>query len=242
VNTYSFVVEVHGVSLGTKVAFDAISLLFRNSTMSQNGPNEVLVEVVKARTWPEELALNEAALEVDDLLDRIALIDNHRVVSIRYIGYRDAFGTLNEPRRAGGLSATATAGLPQPAKYYGLDQQRTILDGRLNAGLSRLHRIAQGMPDGIGKFLLLYGALQVMHGEKQSKVDEFLLSVRPDTLLVEGKHRRETVVSRLRNQIAHPENEIDARTLTAQASSYCPMLIELVRQDLIRQVRPRPGA
>jgi hypothetical protein len=98
------------------------------------------------------------------------------------------------------------------------------------------------MPDGIGKFLLLYGALQVMHGEKQSKVDEFLLSVRPDTLLVEGKHRRETVVSRLRNQIAHPENEIDARTLTAQASSYCPMLIELVRQDLIRQVRPRPGA
>ena len=240
--TYSFVVEVHGVSLGAKVAFDAISLLFRNSTMNQNGPNEVVVEVAKAHTSPEEVALNEATREVDDLLDRIALIDNHRIVSIRYIGYRDESGTFHQPRRTRSSSATATAGLHEPSQYYGLERQRTILDGRLNPGLSRLHRIAQGMPDGIGKFLLLYGAIQVMHGEKQSKVDEFLLSVRPDTLMVQGKLRRETVVTHLRNLIAHPENDIDAQTLALHAESYCPMLIEIVRQELILQVQPRSVA
>ena len=38
--------------------------------------------------------------------------------------------------------------------------------------------------------------------------------------------------------IAHPENDIDVQTLTQQADKYCPMLSEIVRDELIKQVQP----
>jgi hypothetical protein len=236
-HTYHYTAEIRGISLGAPVALATISPMLRNTSMEQGGANEIKIHVTKTRTWPEQIALNEATLEVEDLVDRLALIDNHRVISVQYTGYQDDGGHFHEPRKTGGTNANAVAGLPDPVRYYELDRQKKILVGRLNPGLTRLHRTAQGMPDGIGKYLLLYGALQVMHGEAQAKVDEQLLKKRPDTLMVQGKYRSETILSHLRNMIAHPENDIDVQTLVRQAEAYCPMLSELVRDELVGQVR-----
>jgi hypothetical protein len=204
--------------------------------MEQGSANEIHIQVKKTRTWPEEIALNEATLEVEDLLDRLSLIDNHQVWSFKYTGYDDEVGTFHEPHKASGSFGNAVAGLPEPLQYYELERQKKILVGKLNPGLTRLYRTAQGMPNGIGKYLLLYGALLVMHGETQAKVDEQLLKKRPDTLMVQGKHRKETILSHLRNLIAHPENDVDVQSLSRQAEAYCPMLSEVVRDELIRQV------
>ncbi len=234
--TYHYIAVIHGISLGAPVALATISPMLRNTSMEQGSANEIHIHVRKTRTWPEDIAQSEATLEVEDLLDRLSLIDNHRVLSVKYTGYDDESGTFHEPNKAGGSFGNAVAGLPDPLHYYELEQQKKILVGRLNPGLTRLHRTAQGMPNGIGKYLLLYGALQVMHGETQAKVDEQLLNKRPDTLMVQGKHRRETILSHLRNLIAHPENDVDVQTLVRQAEAYCPMLSEVVREELIRQV------
>jgi hypothetical protein len=235
--TYHFSAEICGISLGAPFKLVDVAPLLRNVLMEQGKPNEVIIQVVKSRTWPEDIAKNEAMLEVEDLVDRLSLIDNHRVTSVKYIGYYDGNNNFHPPPSKSGLSATLTAGLPDPLAYYTVDRQKNILVGKLNVGLTRLHRIAQGMPNGIGKYLLLYGALQIMYGETQAKVDEQLLKRRPDTLLVQGKHRYETIVSHLRNMIAHPENDIDVQTLAGQVEMYCPMLSEIVRDELIRQVQ-----
>ena len=234
--TYHYIAEIHGISLGAPVALATISPMLRNTSMEQGLENEIHIHVMKTRTWPEEIAMNEATLEVEDLVDRLSLIDNHRVISVKYTGYRNEGGIFCEPRKTDGWLASAVVDIPDPLRYYELERQKHILVGKLNPGLTRLHRTTQGMPNGIGKYLLLYGALQVMHGETQAKVDEQLLKKRPDTLMVQGKHRSETILSHLRNLIAHPENDVDVQTLARQAETYCPMLSELVREELIGQV------
>lgn len=237
-DTYHYTAEIQGISLGVPIALATISPMLRNTSMEQGVENEINIHVMKSRTWPEEIAMNEATLEVEDLVDRLSLIDNHRVISVKYTGYHDKNDNFHEPRKTGGMYANAVASLQDPLRYYELGPQKKILAGRLNPGLTRLHRTAQGMPNGFGKYLLLYGALQVMHGETQTKVDEQLLKKRPDTLMVQGKHRSETILSHLRNLIAHPENDIDVQTLSRQAEAYCPMLSKLVREELIGQVHP----
>jgi hypothetical protein len=237
-NTYHYTAEIQGMSLGMPIALATISPMLRNTSMEQGVENEINIHVMKSRTWPEEIAMNEATLEVEDLVDRLSLIDNHHVISVKYTGYHDENDNFHKPRKTGGFYANAVTSLPDPLRYYECERQKKILSGRLNPGLTRLHRTAQGMPNGIGKYLLLYGALQVMHGETQAKVDEQLLKKRPDTLMVQGKHRSETILSHLRNLIAHPENDIDVQTLARQAETYCPMLSELVREELIGQVHP----
>lgn len=235
---YHFLAEIDGISVGQPVAFAQLSPLCRNIAMEQSTQGTVLIRVSKSRTWPEDVALNEATMEVEEFLDRLSLIDNHRVGALRYSGYSDENGNFHKHRDSGGCYAKLTAGLPDPLAYYALERQNKLLVGRVNPGLTRLHRVAQGMPNGIGKYLLLYGALQVMYGETQAEVDRQLLSVRPDTLMVNGKHRSETILSRLRNMIAHPENDVDVQTLSTQAEKYCPMLIEIVRNELVRQIQP----
>jgi hypothetical protein len=237
-NTYHYVAEIHGISLGAAVSFERISPILRNISMEQLTQNEILIQVKKTAVWPESVAMNEAALEVDELLDRLSLIDNHRIIKIKYTGYEDDNGNFHEPSNVGGFYANAEAGLQNPFEYYELCRQKRILIGRLNPGITRLYRMAQGMPNGIGKYLLLYGALQVMFGDTQAKVDEQLLMRRPDMLLVQGKHRTETIMSNLRNLIAHPENDIDIGNLTNQAELYCQILSDIVKDELANQVKP----
>jgi hypothetical protein len=234
---YRFTVELQGVSFENKLSFATISPLIRNATLEQVSPNVVSIEILKTRSYPDSIALQEATLEVEELLDRLALLDNHRVVSCQYTGYIDDAGTLHDPVRARMGGATLLSSFKDPASYYSQDRLKPLFCGRLNPGLARLHRTAQGMPNGVGKFLLLYGALQVLHGETQVKVDEYLLAKRPDMLMVHGKHRSETIVSHLRNLIAHPSNDIDIQTITRQAETYCPMLSELVRAELVSGIR-----
>jgi hypothetical protein len=234
---YFFTAEIHGITLETPFAMATLSPFLRNTSMEQHQPNHVLIRVSKSRTWPEDIALNEATREVEDLLDRLSLIDIHRVIGVRYTGYQDDKGTPHQPRQRGDSTCNLTAGLSDPLTYYALERQSRLLAGKLNSGLTRLHRTAQGMPDGIGKYLLLYGALQVMYGDTQAKVDAELLKRRPDTLLMQGKRRPETIVSHVRNLIAHPEGDIDIQTIARQAEAYCPMLSEIVRDELIRQVQ-----
>ena len=237
-HTYHYVAEIHGIELGVPVAFSNLAPMLRNTSMEQHSSSEVLIRATKSRTWPEDIAMNEARIAVEDLLDRLSLIDNHRIISIKYIGYQNETGEFQESGTSVGSCATGIAGLPDPLAYYEHERQKRLLVGKLNPGLTRLHRTAQGMPNGIGKYLLLYGALQVLFGETQAKVDAALLNSRPDTLLVQGKRRSETILSHLRNMIAHPENDIDVQTLTQQADKYCPMLSEIVRDELIKQVQP----
>ncbi len=237
-HTYHFLAEIDGISIGQPVAFAQLSPWFRNITMEQSSQGTVLIFVVKSCTWPRDVAMNEATIEVEEFLDRLSLIDDHRVGVLSYTGYTDDNGNFHKKRReSGGCFAKATAGIPDPLSYYALDRQKNLLVDKINPGLARLHRVAQGMPNGIGKYMLLYGALQVMFGETQAEVDRQLLAIRPDTLMVQGKHRAETILSRLRNLIAHPENDIDVQTLSGQVEMYCPMLIEIVRNELVRQVK-----
>ncbi len=176
-------------------------------------------------------------MEVEEFLDRISLVENHRVHFVQYSGYQDDNENFHEHKTSSGCFAKLTAGIADPLAYYANSRLKCLLTGKVNPGLTRLHRMAQGMPNGIGKYLLLYGALQVMFGETQAEVDSKLLALRPDTLMVHGKHRPETVLSRLRNMIAHPENDIDVQTLSVQAEKYCPMLCEIVRNELVRQIQ-----
>lgn len=231
---YLYIAEIHGISLGQEFVLKDIAPMLHNSTIKQHSQNKVIISVLKARTWPEEIAMNEAILEVEDLVDRLSLLDNHRITSLKYFGYEDDNGNPHEPDtlKKIGLFGTLEAGIPNPLLYYADGRQKKILVGKINPGLTRLHRVAQGMPNGVGKYMLLYGALQVLYGEKQKLLDAKLLEKRPDTLMVQGKHRPETIISRIRNQIAHPENNVNVQTLFKQAEDYCPMLTEILRQEL----------
>ena len=82
-HTYHYVAEIHGIELGVPVAFSNLAPMLRNTSMEQHSSSEVLIRVTKSRTWPEDIAMNEARIAVEDLLDRLSLIDNHRIISIK---------------------------------------------------------------------------------------------------------------------------------------------------------------
>lgn len=74
-----------------------------------------------------------------------------------------------------------------------------------------LYRFSIKQKDPLARFMLLYNILLFLNGEKQKKVDAFIISCDPEvlkTLSPKSPNTFETIYTRLRNEIAHSRNDV----------------------------------
>lgn len=229
---HQFDISISGTSIDGNVLFARISQRFRNTEMSQLREGVLRLTVTKRQTHPIQISIDEAKIEANDLADRLALIDNHDISSLIYRGYIDEQGQTIEEEIKRGSSASMTGHLNTPQVYYELPDKRTILDKGDNLGVLRIYRTAMSVTDNISKFLILYGLLLILNNERQKSVDEYILRQLPDILTIKGKYGDETIITRIRNSIAHPADGLDMGKLSRDVDQYIETLKKLVLTEL----------
>ncbi|MBE0679839.1 MAG: hypothetical protein IH592_13850 [Bacteroidales bacterium] len=230
---YKFIITVHGISFKNPGSFSTISERFRNIQISTNTERnlELLVEKDDFRRSPD-LVKKEAEFEANDLVDRLSLCDNHRITSLKYQGYYDRSGKFiphqEKPRRKFALTAI----IEYPEDYYSQSFNKAILKSKKYPGVLRIYRTALGITDKISQYLIFYGLLHILKGDKQSEVEEYIKEEITDILIVSGKKGDKTIITNIRNKIAHPPENLEMEKLNDEVNDYIHVLEELVRKIL----------
>lgn len=200
--------------------FGSISNKYRNIEMFESTDGNMDLVVTKRVTSPIHISINEAKAEVNDLVDHLSLIDNHKIDSLEYLGYENE-SAVWVPANNNVVIRTQLGCLIQDAqKYYENPERKKLLTKTSNQGLLRTYRLGLGVEDKITQYLLFYGIILILSNESQTQVDKYILNVIPDIQMVDGKHRQETILTKIRNMISHPGNDIDFSELNILAESY----------------------
>ena len=69
-------------------------------------------------------------------------------------------------------------------------------------------------------------------GESQRKVDAYIKQKIKDILVVSGTKRNETIITNIRNRIAHPDQYLSIEKVKLQAEKYLDNLKDLVLEIL----------
>jgi hypothetical protein len=221
------------IQIDNSVKFGSISDKFRNIEMFESADGKMDLIVTKRLTFPIELSINEATAEVNDLVDRLALIDNHKIDSLEYLGYEDENANFIQPKKNVVIKAELGCLIQNAQKYYENSDRKKLLTKTNNQGLLRIYRLGLGIEDKITQYLLFYGIILIINNETQIEVDKYILRAIPDIQLVDGKHRQETILTKIRNMISHPGKDIDISELYLLAENYC----ETVRGLALKALR-----
>ena len=231
-NRHIFEISIVGTAFKGTVSFKDISEKYRNTEMVQLSNGNFQLIITKRVSHPDKISIEEAKIEANELVDRLALLPNHYISSLRYNGYKRDDDTLVEAAQDVEYSATMIGTLDNPNEFYNQKGIKEILNKDDNLGVLRIYRTTLSINDRISQYLILYGLLLILKGEKQKKVDEFILSKIPDILVVAGKNGTETIITRIRNMIAHPSSDRDMTQLNKNVQTYIETLKNLVLNEL----------
>lgn len=212
-----------------------ISEQFRNLEIVNVSGFDYELFVTKRRTTPIEISIKEAKIEGEQFVDRLSLIENHDIVSFEYLGYLDEHNKLQKESKGVTIKARASALLSNPSEYYNDPVRKKILKTNSNVGLKRAFRTAMSIKDDISKYLVLYGLLYILKGESQKKVDIYIKEKINDILVVSGKHRDQTIITKIRNDIGHPDEDFQMDKVSELVNDYLETLKKLV-WELLREV------
>ena len=126
-----------------------------------------------------------------------------------------------------------------PLTFEGFDR----LQARLSEGIGQdddvrfeIMRSALETEDTISGFLLLYSLLQAESGESQDDLDARIVAAMPEvqyeTHTRNGRGRRETPYTRLRNDMMHPESAADIKGIRGRAHRLRRDLFSLCRLEI----------
>nr|WP_319998875.1 hypothetical protein [uncultured Draconibacterium sp.] len=231
-NKHLFEISIIGTELRGTVSFKSISEKYRNTEMIQLPNGNFQLIITKRDSYPDRISIEEAKFEANELVDRMALLPNHYISSLKYIGYKKGDDILVEAEQDVEYSATMIGTLENPNEYYNQKEIKEILNKNDDLGILRIYRTTLSINDRISQYLIFYGLLLIMKSEKQKKVDEFIKSKIPDILVVAGKNGDETIITRIRNMIAHPSNDRDITQLNKNVKTYLGTLKNLVLNEL----------
>jgi len=124
--------------------------------------------------------------------------------------------------------------IKDPESYYCNPENIKIFNSNSNIGVLRTFRTAYSIEDPISRYLIYYGLILILVGEKQKEVDVFIKKQIPDILVVDGKNGPETIITFIRNQIAHPR-DLEMDRLLEQVKRYIGslknMIIQILREE-----------
>lgn len=108
--------------------------------------------------------------------------------------------------------------------------------------LSSAYRFACNQRDPVTRFMFLYNILLQLNNDRQPKVEAFIREVIPDVEEYEDprphKTGKETVFTRLRNEVGHVREGTTPEQTRALIEGNVPALQALVRTAILRVVRP----
>jgi hypothetical protein len=179
-----------------------------------------------------------AAKVITTALDRITFRYLATIETARISG--DSISPIN-PQPGGTLvccgqavvscSATLTASVPAAALKTVLEQPSP--PGERYYALLRTAR-QSGSP--VEEYLHLYHLLLMLHDDRQSNVDEFIVDQDPSVPRTQHPKKKagemETIYSRLRNEFAHPERGVDIEKTKSEMGACLGKLLTLTRQAI----------
>lgn len=227
-----FEVSINGLNIPEKVSFGNISERYRNIEMSHSSNGSLLLTITKRKTNPINVSINEAKNEANELVDRLALLDNHHVTNLEYLGFKNKEDVLTKEKKDVTVKVSTLGLIINPTEFYNRDANKHLLNKKDNLGVLRTYRAVLGISDKLSQYLIFYGLLLVLKGESQKKVDTFIKKEIPDIQLVFGKNGNETIITKIRNMIAHPSNGLDMNQLNEYVNSYIDIIKNLVRNEL----------
>lgn len=226
-----FELRIDGMDISNEISFSEISEVLRNIRMAPSPDGRILIKVSKRRTRPISISIDEAISEANELADRLILLDNHVVTDLIYLGYEN--GTFTESKK----DVTAKLNklsfrIGKLLDYYKRPENIKQFNKKDNLGVLRTYRIALGISDKVSQYLIFYGILLVLKGESQKRVDAHILQEIKDIQMVHGKIRKETIITRIRNMIAHPSEQFDITEVNRQVEKYLDTLKVLTLNSL----------
>ncbi|HEY9169434.1 MAG TPA: methylamine utilization protein MauJ [Lutibacter sp.] len=221
-----------GTQIADSVSFESISERYRNITMTQTSNLTMQLSITKRITNPINISINEAKEEANELVDRLILIPNHNITSLKYLGFKDGDENIRKQREKSNAKSILVGLISDPKNYYNKPENIRLLDKKDNIGILRIYRTALSINDNISQYLIFYGLLLILKGESQKKVDNFIKQEIPDIQIVIGKHSNETIITKIRNMIAHPSNELNMHQLNEYIDNYLDTLKNIVLKEL----------
>lgn len=226
-----FEITNNGTNIGTPISLEFISERYRNITLSQTSVYTMELNILKRVTNPINISINEAKEEANEFIDRLILIPNHRISSFNYLGYKNG-GKIRTIKGKSKNEISLISQVNNPKEYYSKPENFRLLNKKDNSGVLRIFRTALSINDSISQYLILYGILLILKGENQKKVDKFIKGEIKDIQVVIGKNGDETIITRIRNMIAHPSNGLNMNYLNEDIDNYIETLKDLVIKEL----------
>lgn len=227
-----FELKTFGVQISNTISFASVSERYRNIEMSQSKNGTLLLTITKRITNPINVSIKEAKSEANELVDRLVLLDNHDITDVIYLGYKNENNDLVVERKSVIVTPNLIDLIRNPSKYYNKSENKKLLNKKDNFGVLRTFRTALGIKDKLSQYLIFYGLLLVLKGESQKEVDTFIKNELKDIQIVSGKNGNETIITRIRNMIAHPKDSFDMNQLTEHVNNYLNTLKSLVLIEL----------
>lgn len=231
---HKFTLVVDGVQYLKPVDFKSISDLFQNIELINTSGFDFELTIVKRRTIDIETSIIEAKNEADQFADKLALIENHNIILLKYLGYLDEKNNLVSEKNNVVVNVGLSALIDDPTKYYTVLIRKNIFESTANLGLKRAFRTTLSITDPISKYLMFYGILYVLCDEKQLKVDDYIKKRIPNIQIIPGNgtFTPQTIITWIRNRIAHPDGKMDLDEITNNSGRYIETLKDLVLEKL----------
>lgn len=231
---HKFALVIDGVQYMKPVDLHSISDLFQNIEMINTSGFDFELTINKRRTTHIETSIIEAKIEADQFVDKLALIENHNITSLKYLGFLDEKNIHIHEKKDVVVSAAMTALINEPTKFYSESARKNIFNSNSNLGLKRAFRTALTIDDPISRYLMFYGILYILCGETQKKVDDYIKERIPDILIVAGKgnYGPQTIITKIRNNIGHPDESIHLEELATNVNRYIETVKDLVLEIL----------
>ncbi len=225
-----FHIVFQSLELGQAVRFDGIDERFKNIELIPIGEKKHKLILDK------ENSVENANSIVNEFIDRISLLDSHQVSSFQYIGASVDNSMSANFTGTSNLLADITAKISDPLSFYNLDTNKKALINTNNSGAVKVYRHSLNIKDDISKYLIYYGLLQILVSDSQKELEEHIKQKLPTIEILKRMKMfkgtdvevEETIITRTRNLIAHPNNTLDLNVLKKEVTKNIETLRQLV--------------
>lgn len=217
--------------LGQAVQFEKLFSQFKNININPiyGKKSELIIGIENAHSVED--SFEEAEMKANDLVDRLALLDQN-VITLEYVGGSDGNNMSVNLIESSSLNASLTSKIADPLKFFGLKENIKAFSNQYNSGPKRVYRHTLEINDDISKYLIYYGLLQILVHQEQKVIDNHLKRLLPGIQMVAGKFRKETIITRIRNMIAHPES-LDMKEISSLVRQNIESLRKIVVTTLM---------
>ncbi|QWR78063.1 methylamine utilization protein MauJ [Candidatus Magnetomonas plexicatena] len=253
--TYTF--EMQGISfenLSIEIGqYNITEIVFEKNTENESKKNHYVMRFEFGPTVSLELADEISESLKDCMFDMLCFHAGGKVVNERKL----AHSLTPRPGEGGNLSAI----LPS----FSLSSELIVGDKKLNEGdieeiklntkkcintsgelqsILRIYRAAFGINDPLSRFLLFYQIMLIITGDKnQTITDKKILDIAPETEQTnrpDKPTKKETIYTRLRNEIGHKRDNTDINTTMTEISNclhdFQYKIIEKIIKDEIKKL------